>query len=60
MLQFGMKKDNAITKRLKESIKEIEVDYKKDASISFLSRKYFVARVTMKTFLQENGIYDKS
>jgi|FLOH01.1.fsa_nt_gi hypothetical protein len=55
-----MKKDNAITKRLKESIKEIEVDYKKDASISFLSRKYFVARVTMKTFLQENGIYDKS
>ena len=29
-----MKKDNAITKRLKESIKEIEVDYKKDASIS--------------------------
>ena len=52
-----MKKDNVVTKRLKESIKEIRGDYEKSASISFLSRKYFVARVTMKTFLMENGIY---
>ena len=52
-----MTKETSTYKRLEESIKEIEGDYKKGASISFLSRKYFVARVTMKTFLMENGIY---
>ena len=52
-----MKKENSTYKRLKESIKEIEGDYEKGASISFLSRKHFVARVTIKSFLITEGIY---
>ena len=49
---------NSTQTRLMESIGEIEADYKRDASLAFLSRKYFVSKPTIKTFLIEKGIYN--
>lgn len=54
-----MKKEHSTYKRLLKSKDIIKVDYENDASISFLSRKFYVARATMKEFLQMEGIYDK-
>ena len=45
-------------RRLKESLQDIKKDYDKGASVSFLSRKYFVSRPTMKSFV-DNYIIKK-
>lgn len=50
---------NATQAKLHCNIVEIEIDFEKGASISFLSRKYVVSRKTMKTFLIEVGIYQE-
>ena len=50
-------KINSTTKRLLKQIDKIKEDCEFDANLSFLSKKYGVARVTMKSFLIAHGIY---